>query len=408
MLLHDVDAGNQLGNGVFDLYAGIHFNKEEFAIFIQKFESAGTAIADAFTGFNTGGTDFLALGLSDAGSRCFFNHFLVTALHRAIALAQINGVAMFVGQNLNFDVARFLQVTLHVHHWVAEGGTGFGFGHLYRFEQVFFFLDHAHTATATTTGGFDNHRETNLVGDFQDFFVVVRQRTFRTGYAGYAGGNHGMFGRNFVTHQADGFGAWADEDETGFFNLIGKTVVFSQETVAGVNGVGTGNLGGCNQRGNIQITLWRRCRADADGFIGQFDVQAVFIGFGMDGNGGNAHFTAGTQYTQCNLAAVGNQYFFQHGDSFGINARVLGLYAGRFQTGIAGNACLNRNYSMINSGSPYSTGWPFSTRMALITPERSASISFISFMASMMQRVSPSFTDWPTSAKAGEEGLGAR
>ena len=39
---------------------------------------------------------------------------------------------------------------------------------------------------------------------------------------------------------------------------------------------------------------------------------------------------------------------------------------------------------MMNSGSPYSTGWPFSTRMALITPPLSDSISFSNFIASMM------------------------
>lgn len=65
-------------------------------------------------------------------------------------------------------------------------------------------------------------------------------------------------------------------------------------------------------------------------------------------------------------------------------------------------------YSMINSGSPYSTGVPFSTRISLITPDFSASISFISFMASMMHKVSPSLTLWPTSTKAGALGLGAR
>ena len=43
-----------------------------------------------------------------------------------------------------------------------------------------------------------------------------------------------------------------------------------------------------------------------------------------------------------------------------------------------------------DSGWPYSTGWPFSTRIALTTPALSDSISFISFIASMMQSVSPS------------------
>ncbi len=45
---------------------------------------------------------------------------------------------------------------------------------------------------------------------------------------------------------------------------------------------------------------------------------------------------------------------------------------------------------MANSGIPYSTGLPLATSILAITPDTSASISFISFMASMMQRTWPS------------------
>jgi hypothetical protein len=53
-----------------------------------------------------------------------------------------------------------------------------------------------------------------------------------------------------------------------------------------------------------------------------------------------------------------------------------------------------------NSGCPNSTGCPFSTRISVIFPGSSASISFISFIASMMQRTWPFFTTEPTSTKA--------
>ena len=134
-----------------------------------------------------------------------------------------------------------------------------------------------------------------MVSDFQDFFFVIRQGTFRTGHAGYAGGNHGVLSGNFVAHQADGFGTRANENETGLFHLIGKAVVFGQKAVAGVDTVGTGYFGSGNQGGDVQIALRRGSRTDADGFVGQFDMQAVFVGFGMYGNGRDAHFAAGTQ-----------------------------------------------------------------------------------------------------------------
>ena len=62
--------------------------------------------------------------------------------------------------------------------------------------------------------------------------------------------------------------------------------------------------------------------------------------------------------------------------------------------------------SMTTKGSPYSTGWPFSTSIALMIPSLSHSISFSSFIASMMHMVSPDLTVSPTSTKGlapGEE-----
>jgi hypothetical protein len=73
-----------------------------------------------------------------------------------------------------------------------------------------------------------------------------------------------------------------------------------------VDGVRTGYFGGGDDGRDVQVTLGRGRGADADGFVGQFDVQAVFVGFGMDGNGGNAHFAAGAQDAECDFPTVGD------------------------------------------------------------------------------------------------------
>ena len=52
-------------------------------------------------------------------------------------------------------------------------------------------------------------------------------------------------------------------------------------------------------------------------------------------------------------------------------------------------ADLRHRYSMMTSGSPNSTGWPFSNRIAVTLPACGAGIWFIVFMASMMSSVSP-------------------
>ena len=64
----------------------------------------------------------------DAGRRRFLDHLLVAALHRAVAFAEVDRVALAVGQHLDLDVARVLEEFLHVDHVVAERGLGFGLG----------------------------------------------------------------------------------------------------------------------------------------------------------------------------------------------------------------------------------------------------------------------------------------
>ena len=58
--------------------------------------------------------------------------------------------------------------------------------------------------------------------------------------------------------------------------------------------------------GDVQVTLRRGGGADADGFVGQLDMEAVAIGFGVDGDGGDAHFAAGAQDAQGDFAPVGD------------------------------------------------------------------------------------------------------
>ena len=63
-------------------------------------------------------------------------------------------------------------------------------------------------------------------------------------------------------------------------------------------------------------------------------------------------------------------------------------------------------YTILNNGWLYSTTWPLPTQISAMVPSTSAGISFISFMASIMHRVSPFFTWSPTSTKGRASGEG--
>ena len=295
---------------MFHLHARVHLNKEKLAVFIQEFKRARAAIADAFARRHASLADFFALRRRDKRRGGFFDNLLMTALHGTIALAQINRIAVFIRQHLNFHMAWALQKAFHVHHRVAKGRFRFGAGHFYGFEQIFFLFHHAHTAPTAAARCLDNHRETHLIRRFQDFARVVGQRPVRPRHARHARFNHRFFGGYFVAHQADGIGARADEHKARIFHLLGKIGVFRQKAVAGVDCIRAGNFGGGDDGGDVQIALRAGRRPDAHAFVCQLNVQAVFIGFGMHGNGGNAHLAAGAQYAQSNFASVGDKNFF--------------------------------------------------------------------------------------------------
>ena len=82
----------------------------------------------------------------------------MAALHGAIAFAQMDGVAVFVGQHLNLYVARVAEEFFHVDHGVAEGRGRLALGQLHGLDQVRFGMHHAHAAPAATTRRLDDHR----------------------------------------------------------------------------------------------------------------------------------------------------------------------------------------------------------------------------------------------------------
>ena len=76
--------------------------------------------------------------------------------------------------------------------------------------------------------------------------------------------------------------------------------------------VGAGDLAGGEQRGHVEVALARRRRADAHALVGEPHVHGVLIRGRMHRDGGDAELLAGAQHAQRDLAAVGDQDFFEH------------------------------------------------------------------------------------------------
>jgi len=110
---------------VLDLDPAVDLDEEERPVRVdQEFERPDVLVAGRH-----GGTD-RALGEVDAGGigqgrgRGFLEDLLVTALDRAVALAEMDALAIAVDRDLDLDVAVVLQPALEIERVVAECGLG--------------------------------------------------------------------------------------------------------------------------------------------------------------------------------------------------------------------------------------------------------------------------------------------
>src|SRR5574343_1885246 len=158
LFLDDIDAGNGLGHRMLALDAGIHLDEVELTVFVQEFEGPGTTVADLAAGIGTKFANAADQTGRDMRCRRFFDHFLMTTLHGAVTLAQINRILVLVGQHLDFHVARVFQEFFHVDRRIAESRLCFLLGHLHGIDQRSFRMHDTHAAPATATRRLDDRR----------------------------------------------------------------------------------------------------------------------------------------------------------------------------------------------------------------------------------------------------------
>ena len=310
--LDDVDAGHPFGHRVLDLDAGVHLDEEELAVLVQELERAGAAIADLLAGGDAALADLLDHAARDSRRRRFLDDLLVAPLHRAVALAEPDGVLVRVGEDLDLDVARVLEELLHVHRRVAERRAGLGARHLHRRDERRLGVDDAHAAPAAAARRLDDHRVADRPRRLDRLLRIVGQRAFGAGDARHARLDHRLLGRHLVAHDPDRLGRRADEGEAAALDALGEVGVLGQEAVAGMDRLGVGHLGGGDDRRHVEVALRGRRRADADRLVGELHVLRVAVGLRIDDDRLDAELAAGALDAQGDLAAVGDQDLLEH------------------------------------------------------------------------------------------------
>ncbi len=309
-LLDEVEAGDQFGDRVFDLEAGVHFQEVELVLLAidNELDRAGGVVADRLGERHGLFAHGLSRGFVEEGRGGFLDDLLVAALDRAFAFAEIEHGSVLVAEHLYFDVARLGDELLDEDAVVAERVLGFVARGLEAFAGFLGIPGDAHALAAAAGGGLDHDRITDLVGDLHGLVGILDQAHVarNRGDAGFGGE---LLGGDLVTHGLDRADRRADEGDAFLGERICEDGVFRQEAVARMDGIGAGLADRLEDLLDDDIGLVGRGRADMNGLVGHLHMQRVTVGVRIDGDGLDAHLLGGLDDPAGDFATIGDQQF---------------------------------------------------------------------------------------------------
>ncbi len=213
---------------------------------------------------------------------------------------------MAVGDQLDLDMARLLDILLDEHAVVGEGGLGLVGRRAEALVRLGVVVGDAHALAAAAGRGLDHHRIADLVGDLHRL-VGILQRVQPTRHGADAGLLRQLLGFDLVAHGMDGMRLRADEDDAGLGQRLLELLLLGEEAVAGMDRLGAGLPAGFHDLVDQQVGLRRGRRPDQHRLVGLANMQRVGIGLGIHGHGLDAQPLAGTDDAAGDLAAVGDQ-----------------------------------------------------------------------------------------------------
>ena len=232
-------------------------------------------------------------------------------LHRAVALAEVDAVAVRVADELDLGVARRLEVALDVDGAVLEHRLRGRAGRLVEAREVLVAQDDVHAAAAAAGDGLDDHRVADLAGDVVRLVDRV-DRLDRAGQQRQPGLRHEVARDRLVADLLHHLRPRADERDPLVGADLGEVRILGQEAVARVERVGAGLPRGADQARDVQVAAARRRRADLNRLVGEAHDGGLGVGGRVDGDGLDAELAAGARDAQRDLAAVRDQDLLEH------------------------------------------------------------------------------------------------
>ena len=157
--LDEIPPGDHFGDGVFDLQSGVHLHEEKLSGLsaeTDELDRTRAHVGDAAGGIAGGGTDAGPGLCVQQWGRSLLEDLLVASLQAALTIAEVNDIAMAIGQHLYLDVPGNRHEPLQEEGAVAEGRGRFPAGTRQCRRQVGGRTDHPHPFAASPADGLTN------------------------------------------------------------------------------------------------------------------------------------------------------------------------------------------------------------------------------------------------------------
>ena len=248
---------------------------------------------------------------TERGARALLDQLLMAPLHRAVALAEVDHASEAIAHHLDLDVARMLEILLDVHRAIAERGERLVLGQAEELGELLGIVRDPHPLAAAARRRLDDHRKPDALGELERL-VGILDRPRRAGHRRHAG----LLGQaprgGLVAHLADLVAGGPDEGDVGGLADVGELGVLGQKAVAGMDRVGTGDLGGGDEIRDLEVGGAAGRRPDAHVVVGEAHVQRLAVGLAVDRHRRDAELPARANHPQGDLPAVGDQHLLEH------------------------------------------------------------------------------------------------
>jgi hypothetical protein len=244
---------------VLDLEPGVHLQEVGLAgVGVQEeLHGAGVLVADVLRQGDRGVGDQGPGLRADRGRRCLLQHLLVTPLGRAVALEEMDDVAVRVGQHLHLDVPAVLDVLLHEDRVVAERGQRLALRGRDGVVELLAATHDAHPLAPAAGRGLDQDGKSKRGASAASRTTGPRRPRPLGDRA------RGVLATHLLHHA----GARTDQHEAGVLDGLGEGGALGEEAVAGVDRVGPGAFAAAIDGVDVEVGV------DRDGLVGVVHVR---------------------------------------------------------------------------------------------------------------------------------------